>query len=123
MKTKLETKKALKQDSISATVTTTVSLTIKGHTFDLSLEELEHIYGIIGRALGKNKEQRPIVTDEYKKMIEEAAKKQLPPPIWPAQPYVPPHNFPSPRRPEWRPPEVWCSIAETPASKITFGGS
>jgi hypothetical protein len=126
MKPKLETKEVLKQDSISAAVTTTCKLTIKGQTFDLSLEELEHIHNIIGQALGKKGPERDM--EAYKKAIEimKKARPECPAPHWPSQPYVPPILMPEPRpyRGPNRPPyEVWCSVGETPADKVTFGGS
>jgi hypothetical protein len=111
--TKMKTKTEPPSDA--ASVTTTAKLTIRGQTFDLSLEELEHIHGIIGEALGKKKAAPALDMEAYKKALEEANKHKIPPiPMWPPPHYVPPINLPDhrPYRGPNRPPEVWCTVGD-----------
>lgn len=112
MKTKTEPPKD------TTNVTTTAKLTIRGTAFELSLEELEHIYGLIGEALGKKK-SAPVDLNDFKKLAEEMRKKrekETPPPMWPIpMPYVPPINLPIPgpyRGPQTPPYEVWCIVGD-----------
>jgi hypothetical protein len=95
----------------AASVTTTVKLTIRGTTFDLSLEELEHIHNIISEALGKKRPAPTLDMEAYKKALEEV-KKSIP--AWPPPHYVPPINLPDhrPYRGPNRHPEVWCTVGD-----------
>lgn len=95
-----------------ATVTTTAKLTFRGVTHDMTLEELEQLYGVIGQALEKKRPSNEL--DAYKKALEEAAKhrEKQPPLSWPPPHYVPPINLPDqrPYRGPNRPFEIWCHL-------------
>lgn len=116
MKTKPEPPKT------TAAVTTTAKLTIRGQTFEMDLSELEHIYGIIGQALGKKKPEPALDIEKYKKALEETHRHPEPPITlpWPPPHYVPPINKPSRpyRGPQTPPYEVWCSVDEADASVV-----
>lgn len=121
----MKTKTKTNSTKTEASVTTKAKLTIQGQTFEMDLKELEHIYGVIGEALGRKKD-RPHLPDEYKKLIEDEAKKhrdKFPPQIWPAQPFIPPVNIPDERPfrgPTHPPYEVWCSVDTDPSLKTAM---
>lgn len=121
----MKTKTKTNSTKTEAAVTTKAKLTIQGQTFEMELKELEHIYSIIGEALGKNgSSSNP--ADEYRKLIEKAKRElppQWPPQIWPAQPFIPPVNIPDERPfrgPTHPPYEVWCSVDTDPSLKTAM---